>query len=160
MRRADADTFLAGDGRLVSKIYPFAVNYRSSAGSFAPIDPRLVRSGNGYVQAANNLGLRLPAVASGPVSVRNRGGAVAFSLAGARGEGAVVGSTERFAAAAPGVSLSYSSLNTGLQWGATLSRGALARGLRWFVARSAGCRSGCATAPWCFKTGPGRSCGL
>lgn len=50
LRRADSDTFVAGSGRLVTKIYPSAVNYRTASGSFAPIDRTLVPSGSGYVQ--------------------------------------------------------------------------------------------------------------
>lgn len=70
LRRARSDTFrVSGDPQakmgLVTRIYPVPVNYRDASGRFVPINPALVSTGAGFVQRANNLGVTLPAWASG-----------------------------------------------------------------------------------------------
>ena len=138
LRRADSDTFLAGDGRLLTKIYPFAVNYRTGSGVMAPIDSRLLAAGGGFAQAANDLGLRFPGAASGAVRASGRTGGVSVALLGGSGRGSVSGSVERFGSASSGVALSYSSLAWGAGWRASLSGVAAGRGLRWLVRGSRG----------------------
>jgi hypothetical protein len=138
MRHADSNTFLAGDGRLVTKIYPFAVNYPTRSGAMAAIDTRLVPSAGGFAQAANDLGLRFPGMAAGRLTVSGQADSVSLSLLGASGNGSVSGSVETFANVLSGVSLSYSSLDWGAGWRATLSDAAAHRGLRWLLRASSG----------------------
>lgn len=47
LRRADSQTFEARSGRLMTRIYPFDVNYRTPRGSFARINTHLVRRRRG-----------------------------------------------------------------------------------------------------------------
>ncbi len=104
LRRAESDTFVAGSGRLVTKIYPLPVNYRTSTGSFAPINAGLVASGSsGYVQQANNLGVVLPASAADPAQVGEQAGSLSVGLVGASGAGTVSGTSVSFPNALPGV---------------------------------------------------------
>jgi hypothetical protein len=63
LRRRDSDTFWSGSGRLVTRVYATPVNYRTATGRYVPINTTLSRagSGSGFVQAGNDLGVRLPA---------------------------------------------------------------------------------------------------
>ena len=137
LRRADSDTYVAGSGRLVTKIYPYPVNYRTSSGAFAPIDAGLVASGSSYGQKANDLGVQLPQSAADPAKVSTGGGSLALSLSGVSGTGTVSGSTEKFASST-GTTLSYASLSTGIGWQATLPAGQTSQGLQWVVDPSSG----------------------
>lgn len=137
LRRAASETFVAGSGRLVTKISPFAVNYRTASGSFAPIDPRLVPSGSGFAQKANDLGVLLPEEASSPARVANAGGGLTFAPEGVSGVGSVSGRVERFAAQGVGPTLAYGSMNEGVDWQASLPAGG-GRTLRWLVRASRG----------------------
>lgn len=135
LRRADSDTFVAGSGRLVTKIYPSVVNYRTPSGSFAAIKPGLTASASGYRQRANNLGVVLPKAASQLARVSDAGGGLMFGLQGATGLGSVSGTTDTFAAGGSGRGLSYASLTDGVGWQATAAAG---QGLRWLVKASSG----------------------
>ena len=109
LRKADSRTFVAGSGRLVTRIYPFAINYRTGKHEFSAINPDLVATGAGYRQAANGLGITLPQSASGGVHVGTGASALSFGLAGAFGRGVVSGAVERFADAGSGIELAYAS---------------------------------------------------
>jgi YD repeat-containing protein len=138
MRRAASDTFFAGGGRLLTKVYPLPVNYRTRSGAFARIRARLVRSGPGFRQAANSLGVWLPRSLQRPLRFSNTAGKLTLSLSHASGSGQVAGGVERFPVAARGVGLTLASMNFGIRWQARLSGGAIRRGLTWFVPRSTG----------------------
>ena len=140
LRRRDSDTFLAGDGRLVTRIYPSAVNYPTKSGALAPINTALVTdsSGSGYAQKANGLGVVLPKNAKDPASLSDSGGGLSVSVKGAKGSGVVSGSGETFAGALSGVNLSLSSLNVGIGWQASATAAASARGLKWVLSPSSG----------------------
>jgi RHS repeat-associated protein len=131
MSRADSNTFEARSGRLVTRIYPFPVNYRVRSRRFTAIHTDLVATAGGFRQQANDLGVRLPAVAGGAARLKARAGALSFSLAGARGRGVATGSVERFGAAGRGLGLSYESLSSGIAWQARTSAAATGRGLSW-----------------------------
>lgn len=97
MRRADSDTYLAASGKLVTKIYPSAVNYRGRGGRYVPINARLVRRSGRYVQAANDLGIALPATAAQPARLGRGRDALAVSVVGGQGAAMVRGTTQTFA---------------------------------------------------------------
>ena len=120
----------------MSKVYPFAVNYRSSSGVFAPINAQLQRSGSGYAQRANNLGVSLPSSASGLAHVADASGSLAFGLAGASGSGSVSGVVEKFATSQASTGLEYASLSGGIGWQATTP--ATQTTISWTVHPSAG----------------------
>jgi RHS repeat-associated protein len=142
LRRADSNTFMAGGGRLVTRVYPQPINYRARGGHFLPIQNRLVRSGGRYVQAANGLGISFPGSAGGAVRLHDNMGTVSLGLVGARGRAQVSNYDEQFAGALPGVkNLSFSSLSTGFGWKARVSSTSATRGLRWLARTSDGLRA-------------------
>jgi hypothetical protein len=78
LRTARSDTFTAGHGQLLAKVYPFAVNYRRPGGGWAAISNRLIAGGQGgYRNQANSFTVSLPKVL--------QSGAVRFQDAAARG---------------------------------------------------------------------------
>jgi RHS repeat-associated protein len=156
LRRADADTFMAGSGRLMTKIYPFAVNYRTASGAFSPIDNQLVASGSGYAQKANDLGVLLPGTAAGQAKVSDSSGSLAFGLSGATGTGSVSGAVEKFSAVSPGVDLRYSSLNSGIGWEATVSGAAASHGLSWVLNPSSGLTAKLVSGGVAFENAAGK----
>jgi len=132
LSRADSNTFEARSGHMVTRIYPFPVNYRDRAGHFVPVRTTLVPAHGGYAQRANNLGIRLPAVASDPARIGHAGGRVlSFSLLSAGGHGLIRGTSEHFASTSRGLGLSYQSLSSGIAWTAQTSAAASGRGLSW-----------------------------
>jgi RHS repeat-associated protein len=137
LRRADSNTFMAGAGRLVTRVYPEPINYRNGK-RFVPIQTRLVSAAGRYVQAANGLGVSFPGLAGGAVRLRDGYGTVSLQVLGARGRGSVSKYSERFTGALPGVNLSLSSLTSGFGWQARISRAAAAQGLHWLARSSAG----------------------
>ncbi len=154
LRRVNSDTFLAGSGRLVTRVYPFAVNYRTASGAFARIDGRLRPSGSGYAQRANDLGVRLPATASSLARVSDAAGGLAFGLSGAAGTGRVSGRVETFAGAGTSPGLAYASLNSGVGWQATTPTGT--QGLSWTVHPSPGLSARLVRTGVAFVTRRGR----
>lgn len=138
LRRANADTYQAGSGRLTTRIYPTAVNYRTAHGAFAPIDTTLVARGVGLAQRANDLGVVLPRAAAGMVRVGGRTDRLEFAVPGASGAAAVSGSVERFASSGSGLALAYSSQSTGVGWQATVPAGQAGRGVSFLIHVSRG----------------------
>lgn len=133
LSRRDSDTFRSGSGRLVTKVYPAPVNYRTAAGRYVPIDTQLVAAGSGFVQRANDLGVRLPKSASLPTQVSEPAGGLSFALQGASGTGSVSGTVESFPSALPGAGLSLGSEKGGVAWRTSMTPAAAATGLSWSV---------------------------
>ena len=155
LRKADSDTFLAGSGRLVTRIYPQPVNYKTSAGSFAPIDSSLVASGSGWAQKANDLGVLLPGDASGAARVSDAAGGLSFSLVGASGVGSVSGQVESFpSAVAGGGSLAYGSERSGIGW--QVQAPSVSQPLQWLVDRADGLTARLAHGAVEFVNGAGK----
>ena len=157
LSRADSNTFVAGSGHLMAKIYPFPVNYRSSSsGAWTPINPALKASSSGYAQTANDLGVRLPTSAAASAKVADRAGGLSFGLVGASGTGTVAGTTETFPGALSGVDLAYRSQTSGIGWQAQLSPAAASRGLTWTVRPSTGLSAGLVSGGVAFRTAAGK----
>src|SRR6185312_888823 len=133
LRRADSQTFEARSGRLMTRIYPFDVNYRTPRGSFARINSQLVRRRRGYVQRANNLGVTLPLSARGAGKVSVRSGGLSFALSGASGSARVSGRSERFARGHSRLSLQYASLSAGVAWQVSQPRSRASKGITWIL---------------------------
>jgi RHS repeat-associated protein len=157
LSRADSNTFMAGSGRLVTRIYPTVVNYRKASGSFAAISSKLVSSASGYQQQANDLGVVLPRSAAGQVRVSGSGGGLTFGLLSSSGLGKVSGSTEQFRDALSGVDLAYSSQNSGIGWQASLSAAAASRGLSWRVSPSSGLTAKLVSGGVAFRNATGKT---
>ena len=138
LSRATSSTFVAGSGRLVTRIYSVPVNYKTSRGSFAAIDDGLVATASGWRQRANDLGVRLPRSATQPARLSVAAGGLALRLAGSAGRGVTSGTVDRFMAARPGVDLAYRSQTTGIGWQASVSSAEAGRGLSWVVSPSSG----------------------
>ena len=157
LSRADSNTFVAGSGHLMAKIYPFPVNYRlSSSGAWTPINTALKASSSGYAQTSNDLGVRVPKSAAALARVADRAGGLSFGLVGASGVGRVAGTTEMFPHARPGVDLAYSSQSSGIGWQAQLSPAAASRGLTWTVRASKGLSAGLVSGGVAFRTAQGK----
>lgn len=83
-RDANSRTFTNTDGTETTEISQAPTNYRKPDGSWAPIDTKLVRDGNGWRNAADSVDLRFAGTASESpfVSMKIAGGEFAFGLAG------------------------------------------------------------------------------
>jgi hypothetical protein len=154
LRRANADTFVAGSGRLMTRIYPFAVNYRTSAGSFAPINTALKPAGAGFVQRANDLGVSLPKSASAPARVSDRAGSLSFGLVGASGTRRVTGQVETFSAAGGGTGLAFDSMSSGVGWKASAAGD---HGVSWLVSASSGLAAKLVSGGVAFRNARGKT---
>ncbi len=104
LRCATSETFLASKGRMLTKVFPAPVNYRTASGAFAPMNNSLVASGTGFQNAANSFTAKLPATAGAPVHMSFKAKTLSLALKGARGKGIVSGSVERFPSALTGKS--------------------------------------------------------
>jgi RHS repeat-associated protein len=138
LARANSNTYVASDGHFMTQISQVPVNYRSASGWFVPIRDQLVRSSDGFRQAANAFSTLLPSAASGTFGLSSSAGGVSFSVPGAAGVGSASGTVERFGQALPGVGLRVTSLSYGLGWEADLSGAARGRLFRWRVDPSGG----------------------
>jgi hypothetical protein len=156
LSRANSDTFVAGSGHLMAKIYPYSVNYRDPAGSWTAINPALEASGSGYTQTANDLGVRLPKTAAAVARVADPAGGLSFRLTGAAGTGKVTGTTEMFSHALPGVKLAYGSQSSGVAWQAQLTAVAAGRGLSWTVRATTGLSPKLVSGGVAFRTAAGK----
>jgi RHS repeat-associated protein len=156
LRRANADTFEAGSGRLMTRIYPYPVNYKTGGGSFAPINTQLVASGSGYAQTANNLGVHLPQSAANDAQVSDATGGLSFGLVGASGNAAASGGAVKFAGALSGVDLDYASLSSGIGWQTSVAASAASQSVSWLVAPSSGLSPKLLRSGVAFETAAGK----
>jgi hypothetical protein len=141
----------------MTKIYPFRVSYRTATGAFAAIDDRLVASGSGYAQQANDLGVFLPGTAAGAGRVSDSAGGLSFGLQGASGSGSVSGTVESFSAALPGVDLAFASENSGVGWQAHVAAASVGAGLSWLVAPSIGLSARLVSGGVAFENSAGKT---
>ncbi|GAA5178696.1 polymorphic toxin-type HINT domain-containing protein [Rugosimonospora acidiphila] len=118
-RGAYDTTYANTDGTETTEFSSTPVNYRSTDGSWAPIDPRLVPAGGGWRNAADSVGVRLAgrADAADLASVSfDAGHAMAFALQGAAGvAGAASGSAVTYPGARPGVDVELQSVDGGVK---------------------------------------------
>lgn len=143
LRTADSRTYVGAGGTLVAHVYPGRVNYRDASGAWRPVDNSLVVNPAGFANAGNRFRVQLPSMLSAaPVRVSDGSRWVSFSLDGGVGFGAPVssGSSETYAAALPGVNVTYTSTGWGLKEDAVLLGPSSPRSLSYTVAMSAGLR--------------------
>ncbi|MFZ1993930.1 MAG: DNRLRE domain-containing protein, partial [Solirubrobacteraceae bacterium] len=140
LRTTTSDTFAVGRGQLLTRVFPFAVNYRTPGGRLAAIDDRLIADRHGgYRNRANSFGVDVPgSLGAGPVRFSTGRAWLAFSLEGGRGAGRVSGDSERFARAMPGVAVAYTVGTTGLTEQVTLSGRSAPTSLRYMLRASHG----------------------
>jgi hypothetical protein len=109
-RTATSDTYELSDGSDVQKISSSPVNYRTSSGSWQPIEDQLVQQEDGsWSPQASPVPISLPAsLASGAVSVGPSDRQLSFQLQGASSaEGSPAGAQRVYSGALPASKLSY-----------------------------------------------------
>lgn len=98
------------DGNFATRVFGAPVNFRDAQGNWQPIDDSLVSSGAAVANRADAYRAAIPNdLAEGPVSVSDSAGSVGLRLEGVSGKGAVSGSSDVFAGAMRGVSVSYTA---------------------------------------------------
>jgi RHS repeat-associated protein len=138
---ANSRTTLEADGKYQTKVWPAAVNYRDTNGSWQPIDDALTVASDGTaVNGANSWQVSLPKTLSDPVKVSDGAAWVSFGLVGASpaATSTVAGSTATYAAVVPGVTAAYTVENDRLAETLTLADAQAQSSFRFDVAASSG----------------------
>jgi RHS repeat-associated protein len=144
LRTASSDTYERSDGTRVMKSYATPINYRNSAGEWAPIENQLVKSeGGGWHPKASGVPVALPdSLSSGPVSFGASGKQVTLSLRGAASSTATSSANEgRYASALPGVDVAYRVGSTGLRETLTLASASAPTVYRYALGLDAGMKA-------------------
>ncbi len=125
-----SDLFKNADGSFTRKVWPVPVNYKTSSGAWAAIDPSLVQgTGGRWQEKANSLAVNFAASGSDPAlaTLALPGGSqqVSFSLAGAGNVAAAAsGSAVTYPGILPGTSVTETATADGLSEALTLSSAA------------------------------------
>ncbi len=125
-----SDLFKNADGSFTRKVWPVPVNYKTSSGAWAAIDPSLVQGAGGrWQERANSLSVNFAATGSDPalatVAIPGGPDQVSFSLAGAGNVAAAAsGSAVTYPGILPGTSVTETATADGLSEALTLSSAA------------------------------------
>jgi hypothetical protein len=120
---ATSEVYKNADGTFTRHVYAAPVNYQTSAGTWAPIDTRLVAAAaGGWHEAANSVGVTFAASSAAPAlgSLRFGGGnqpsfGLSFGLAGAAGSpGTASGSSVTYPGVLPDTDLVETSTAVGI----------------------------------------------
>jgi hypothetical protein len=124
LRTANSRTFTGNGRQLVTNVYPESVNYRDASGAWQSIDNSLVRTSQppyAYQNRANRFGMYLPSdIGAAPVRVTHGSEWMTFTIAGAKAQGTISGSTVTYSNALPGVTVVISAQSDGVEEGIVL----------------------------------------
>lgn len=120
LRGAYSRTYEGKNGTAQLVLYSEPVNYRDATGRWQPIDDRLVASGSGYVNRADQYGVEFPEFLvddeAGAISMTHGSDGVHFQLQGARATAAVVsGAGASYKEVLPSTDVDLTAASTGLQ---------------------------------------------
>lgn len=117
LRSERSRSFRQSDGSVVTEISEGREHFRDAGGALVPIDSRLRREGDRWLNSANDVRVELPeSLGGGAVSVAHGGGSVAFALQGAGDVAAVVDdATATYAGALDGVDVRVTATPEGVK---------------------------------------------
>lgn len=122
-RTSRSKTFRLSNGSRLTKVFLEPLHFRGRDDGWEAIDNRLVADGpDAFVNAANDVRVRVPRSLEDAVRVEHDGAWVAMGLRGASGSAEVSGAEARFAGALEGVDVVHRAVESGLKEELTLER--------------------------------------